>query len=135
MRDHLVLFDDTCPVCRRAVARIIALDPKGLFMFSPLNGRTAKQGLKGKIAYLRRENTILLIENAQRPPSMVWMRGRAMLRCFWILGGKWKWVGWLCYFPWLPDLIYKLIAKIRRSMRIEDVPERFFRSHKERFVP
>ncbi len=135
MKDHLVLFDDTCPFCRRCVARIIASDPKGKFIFSPLNGRTAKQGLKGKISYLRRQNTLLLIENAQRPPSKVWMRGRAVLRCMWLLGGKAKWIAWPCYFPWIPDLIYRLVAKIRRSMHIEDVPDRFFRANKDRFLP
>jgi predicted DCC family thiol-disulfide oxidoreductase YuxK len=133
MKDHLLLFDDKCPLCRRCVAHIIAMDAKSKFMFSPLSGRTAKQGLKGKVAYLRRENTILLIENAQRPPSMVWMRGRAVLRCYWLLGNKW--IGWMGYIPWIPDLIYRLIAKMRPLLRLEDVPDRFFRSHQDRFLP
>lgn len=135
MKDHLILFDDTCPFCRRCVAYLISLDLKDKFIFSPLNGRTAKQGLKGKLAYLRKANTIMLIENVQRPPSMVWLRGRAVLRCYWLLGGNWKWVGWMCYIPWLPDLVYKFVAKIRLAFKIEDVPERFFRSQKDRFLP
>ncbi len=135
MKDHLVLFDDTCRFCRRAVAHLIAIDLKDKFIFSPLNGKTAKQGLKGKMAYLRRANTMIVIENVNRPPSMVWMRGRASLRCFWIVGGKWKWIGWACFIPWIPDLIYRLVAKMRRLFPLEDVPDRFFRSQKDRFLP
>ena len=135
MKDHLILFDDTCPFCRRCVAYLISQDHKDKFIFSSLNGRTAKQGLKGKLAYLRKANTIMLIENVQRPPSMVWLRGRAVLRCLWILGNKWKWLGWMTYIPILPDLVYRIVAKIRLAFKIEDVPERFFRNQKDRFLP
>jgi predicted DCC family thiol-disulfide oxidoreductase YuxK len=135
MRDHLVLFDDKCPLCRCGVARIIELDHKKVFLFSPLEGRTAKQALKGKMAYLRKKNTIIVIENAHRPPCMVWMRGRAIMRLFWILGGSYRWFAWLCYVPLLTDLFYKLIASIRLKFKVKEVPERFFRAHQDRFLP
>ena len=135
MRDHLVLFDDTCVICRRSVARMIELDEKKVFLFSPLEGRTAKQALKGKMAYLRKNNTMVLIENAHKPPCLVWIRGRAAMRLFWILGKRYRWFAWLCYVPLLTDLVYKLIASIRRKIKLEDVPERFFRAHQERFLP
>ncbi len=135
MRDHLVLFDDTCVMCRRAVARMIELDDKKVFMFSPLEGRTAKQALKGKMAYLRKNNTMVLIENAHKPPSLVWIRGRAAMRLFWILGGRYRLFAWACYVPLFTDLVYKLVASVRRKIKLEDVPERFFRANQERFLP
>jgi predicted DCC family thiol-disulfide oxidoreductase YuxK len=135
MRDHLILFDDQCPICRRAVARIIELDDKKLFLFSPLEGRTAKQALKGKMAYMRKKNTVILIENAHKPPCLVWIRGRAIMRAFWLLDGKYKWFAWACYVPLFTDLIYKLIASIRKKIKVEDIPERFFRANQERFLP
>lgn len=134
MRDHLLLFDDHCPLCRRAVARAIAIDPKKLFMFASLESRTAKQALKGKMAYIRKQNTLVLIENVSRQPCMLWTRGRAIMRLFWLAGGHWKWIGWLCYVPLLTDLVYKLVAKIRQKFKVEDVPDRFFRSHKDLFL-
>ncbi len=135
MRDHLVLFDDKCPLCRRSVARLIELDHKKVFLFSSLEGRTAKQALKGKMSYLRRKSTMILIENAHKPPCMVWVRGRAAMRLFWILGGRYRWFAWLCYVPLFTDLFYKLIASIRHKLKLKDVPERFFRANQERFLP
>ncbi|MBS3903397.1 MAG: DUF393 domain-containing protein [Anaplasmataceae bacterium] len=135
MRDHLVLFDDTCTLCRRSVARIIELDDKKLFLFSPLEGRTAKQALKGKMAYLRKNNTMVVIENAHKPPCLIWIRGRASMRLFWILGKQYRWFAWLCYIPLLTDLGYKLVSFVRRKIKLEGVSERFFRAHQERFLP
>ncbi len=135
MRDHVVLYDDKCPICRRSVARLIELDHHKLFLYTPLEGRTARQALKGKMAYMRKSNTIILIENAHKPRCMVWMRGRAVMRMFWILGGSYRWFAWLCYVPLLTDVVYKLIAKVRHKLKVEDVPERFFRAHQERFLP
>ncbi len=135
MKDHIVLFDNTCPICRRAVARAIELDRKKVFLFSPLDGKTAKQALKGKMAYLRKKRSLIIIENAHRPPSLVWMHGRAAMRLFWILGGVYKCVGFLCYIPLLTDAIYKGISNLRHRIEVKDVPERFFRAHQERFLP
>lgn len=135
MRDHLLLYDDQCAVCRRTVARIIELDDKKLFLFTPLEGRTAKAALKGKMAYMRKKNTVILIENAHKPPCLVWIRGRAVMRTFWLLNRKYKWFAWTCYVPLLTDLIYKLVASMRKKIKLEDVPERFFRANQDRFLP
>lgn len=135
MRDHLILFDDQCPTCRHSVARIIEMDHKKIFLFSSFEGRTAKQALKGKLAYLRKKHTLLLIENAHKPPCFVWISGRAVMRTFWLLNKNYRWFAWVCYVPIFTDLIYKMVSAIRKKMNIKNVEERFFRAHQDRFLP
>ncbi len=53
------------------------------------------------------------------PSGKIWLRGRAVFRVLWLLGGKWKLLGWLYIMPFV-DLFYKFIAKHRK--RSGDLP-------------
>lgn len=55
--------------------------------------------------------SLILEENGR-----TWLRGRAVLRIFWLLGGAWRWIGWLYVMPIFPDLIYRLVARMRHHV-------------------
>jgi len=110
---HLVLFDDRCSLCWRSINRIQNWDKKKLFQFSPLKDKLAKQVLQNKYDKLKNANTLVLIENVQGPTSKIWIKGRAVMRILWLIGGCGKLIGWLAYMPLGIDQIYTFIAKRR----------------------
>lgn len=110
---HLILFDDRCSLCWRSVDRIRTWDKKKQFQFSSLRGKLAKQVLQNEYEKLKGANTLVLIENYQVPSSKIWIKGRAVMRILWLIGGYGKLVGWLAYFPIGIDQIYTFVAKRR----------------------
>ncbi len=110
---HLILFDDRCSLCWRSVDRIRSLDKKKQFLFSPIRDKLAKQVLQTEYDKYKNANTLVLIENYQVPSSKIWIRGRAVMRILWLIGGYGKLVGWLAYVPLGIDQIYSFIAKRR----------------------
>jgi predicted DCC family thiol-disulfide oxidoreductase YuxK len=105
---HSIIFlDQHCPLCRRTINFLARQDKKKHFRFAPLDGTTAKKMLLGN---LRDLNTVVLLE---QPGEKIWIRGRAVFRVLWLLGGKWKLLGWLYPMPFV-DLFYKFIAKHRK---------------------
>ncbi|MES2122018.1 MAG: DUF393 domain-containing protein [Chlamydiota bacterium] len=119
MTDHLILFDDTCPFCCHSVAQVYAWDREKLFRFAPLAGATARLVLKERWDELKAENTLVLMESGGR----LWIRGRAVCRIFWILGGWKKSVGILAFFPCGIDAIYSFVAKRRHRLRHSNLRE------------
>lgn len=119
---HLIFFDSSCPLCQNSVDRLIELDTKKIFIFSPLQGKTAQAELPEKV---RHQNSIVLYEFRVR----IWLRAQAVFRIFWLLGGKWKWIGWLWVLPGL-NLFYRLVARYRHAFfktahPIKRDPDRF----------
>ncbi len=110
---HLILFDSTCPFCCHSVAQVYAWDRRALFRFAPLEGKTARLVLKERWDGLRAENTLVLVESGGR----LWIRGRAVCRIFWLLGGWSRIVGILAFFPCGIDAIYSFVAKRRHQLR------------------
>lgn len=107
---HLLFFDENCPFCQNTINQIRALDRKGIFQCAPIGT------LPDSFADLKQANTLILIENAHSPKKRIWMRGRGVLRIFWLLGGKWKFLGALSCVPFLPDLVYRFVAKHRHLL-------------------
>ena len=119
---HLIFFDGNCGLCNQSVRFVVAHDPRALFDFAPLEGKTAAQQLDPK--WLK-ENTLVLLEHFGKPTQRLWVRGRGALRILWLLGGKWRLLGWMCFLPCGVDLVYRLIARHRRrvSLKKEKLPE------------
>lgn len=113
MKKHLILFDDRCSLCWRSVNRIRSWDHKKQFHYSPLREKLAKEILKSKYEKLKKADTLVLIENYQRPVAKIWIKGRAVMRIFWLIGGFGKLIGWLAFVPFGIDQIYTMIAKRR----------------------
>jgi predicted DCC family thiol-disulfide oxidoreductase YuxK len=113
---HLIFFDDTCSLCWRSVHKIHALDKKGIFQFFPLRDELARLSLKARWEELKNANTLILLENCHLPARKVWIRGRAVMRILWLLGGWWKLLGWLAFLPCGVDMIYALVAQRRHRL-------------------
>lgn len=131
---HLIFFDDTCGFCQNSVRRIIKLDRKELFAFAGLKSQTAAHILKGDKEYLKGENSLILVENYQTYSPRFWLRARAIFRILWLIGGKWKWLGWLYIVPFGTDAIYRLVANHRESLS-GDIKTELSPKEKERFLP
>lgn len=115
-RPHLILFDDTCSLCLRSVAKIRSWDSKGQFLFSPIMGNQAKNALKGQWKRLKNANTLVLIENYHSSSPRIWIKGRAVMRILWLIGGYRKLIGWLAFIPLGVDQIYSFVAKRRHRL-------------------
>ncbi|HEY5235700.1 MAG TPA: DUF393 domain-containing protein, partial [Rhabdochlamydiaceae bacterium] len=107
MMHSIIFFDQHCPLCRRTISYLASQDKKKHFRFAPLDGVTAENMFLSNLSYLRNLNTVILVEH---PGGKIWLRGRAVFRVLWLLGGKWKFLGWLYKMPFV-DLFYKFIAK------------------------
>lgn len=117
----LILFDRDCPLCRKSIGFIFERDAKHRFLFAPLSGKTAKEVVKN--SKLLKENTLVLLEDWRTPQKRLWIRGRGAFRILWLLGGKWRLLGWLCFVPFGIDLFYRLIAHHRHRLKISgDLP-------------
>lgn len=116
-RLHLIFYDADCPLCQRSVQAILKLDKAKIFLFAPLDGKTASQELKPE---LLKENTLILLEHYQKPMQRQWIRGRAVSRILWLIGGKWRFLGWLCYVPFGVDLAYRFVAHHRHFVKIKN---------------
>jgi predicted DCC family thiol-disulfide oxidoreductase YuxK len=110
---HLILFDDHCALCWRSIHRIRGWDRKTQFDYSPIKGKVAKQVLNIKYDQLKNANTLVLIENYQDTSPKIWIKGRAVMRILWLIGGWGKLVGWLAFIPFGVDQIYSFVAKRR----------------------
>jgi len=112
----MIFFDDTCPLCWRSVNRVLAWDRKKRFRFVPLRDELCKALLKERWKELKSANTLVLVENFLAKQPAIWIRARAVLRIFWLLGGKWKLLGWAAFIPFGIDPIYSFIAKRRHRL-------------------
>jgi predicted DCC family thiol-disulfide oxidoreductase YuxK len=102
---------------------ILRHDKNRQFLFAPLSGKTAKRYLDAHFD----KSTMVLIEASK---GRRWLCGKAAFRVFWLLGGKWKWIGWLYVMPFI-DPLYRLIA-FYRARFFKQLPLNVF---KERFLP
>ncbi|MBS0616151.1 MAG: DUF393 domain-containing protein [Verrucomicrobia bacterium] len=90
---NTIFYDASCSLCQRSVAWIKQRDKHHIFAFEPLKKET---------------DSLILVEGKKK-----WIRGRAVMRILWLLGGKWKLVGWLYVVPFV-DFFYRLVARHRR---------------------
>jgi predicted DCC family thiol-disulfide oxidoreductase YuxK len=111
---HVIFYDGECPLCNRVVQFILKADKARKFGFAPLGGKTAE----AKLAHFFLKNpdldTLILLQDMGREDEKLMIEGKGALRILWILGGKYRWIGWLSYLPgcWF-GLLYRLIARRR----------------------
>lgn len=134
MIHSLIFFDAECPLCWRSIAFVIKIDRAQRFLFAPLRGKTAEEYLHGVKAARRAANSMILIENCRSSQERIWLRGRAVFRILWLIGGVWRWLGWLSFVPVGVDGLYRLIARHRRVLKIEGSSQ-VAKENPERFLP
>lgn len=133
MNDHIVFFDDECPLCHKAVRHIIEIDENRFFLFAPLRGETAHQVLTGPQTKLLQANSLVLAENYQSTERRFWVRSHAIFRIYWLVGHGWGLVGILSFLPsWIGDFFYNWIAAHRHQFKLK-IPETI--KPLDRFLP
>ncbi len=131
--DHLLFFDHECPFCVRSVRQMIQQDVEHKFAFAPLRGETAKEVLSGPQSFLKKANSLVVVENWQSTDRKFWTKSRAMLRVYWLLGGQWKLFGCFSFFPrFLGDFIYDQVSAHRHQFRLRPDQEI---GPEDRFLP
>jgi predicted DCC family thiol-disulfide oxidoreductase YuxK len=109
---HLVFYDGECGLCDHAVQFILKHDKKKIFVFAPLQGKTASSYLK-PIPPL---DTMVLIENYPDNPR-IYKRSQAAFRTLWLIGGFWTIPGLLYFLPKaFFDWGYNLVARNRHTL-------------------
>jgi predicted DCC family thiol-disulfide oxidoreductase YuxK len=113
MKEHIIFFDDQCSFCNQCVLLALKLDKRKRFFFSSLRGQTASRLLTE--SYLK-ENSLVLLENRGKNKNKIWMRGKAVLRIVWLLGGSWRLLGWVVFVPFGADILYRIVAMRRHKI-------------------
>ncbi len=133
MPEHLIFFDGECALCHRAVRHIIEIDEEKKIAFAPLKGETAKHILSGPNERYAHMNSLIFLENYQSTNREFWTRSQAILRVYWIIGGKWALIGWLSFFPcWIANFFYRWVANHRHQFKFRPMHEI---GPKDRFLP
>ena len=102
----VILFDGVCGLCNKSVDFLIGRDTGKLFLFSPLQGKFAREHVPEDTENL---DTLVYWEN-----GTIFRRSSAVLRILTQLGG-----GWFLLFPlllippFLRDPFYRFVARIR----------------------
>jgi predicted DCC family thiol-disulfide oxidoreductase YuxK len=133
MNQHLVFFDAECPLCYRAVQHLISIDKDLKFRFAPIDGKTSSSMLTGPLKRYLHVNSLVLIENYQSTERHFYIRSKATLRIYWLIGHKWTALGFLNFFPtFIGDAIYRKLAKHQHKFKIK-MPH--FTESSSRFLP
>ncbi|MBT2292350.1 thiol-disulfide oxidoreductase DCC family protein [Paenibacillus albidus] len=105
----VVLIDGVCHLCQGLVRFIIPRDPKGRFLFAPLQSETSRQLLLGTSLDPGQLSTVVLLED-----GVVYTESAAALRIARRLRFPWPaaYVFILVPRP-LRNAVYKLVAKNR----------------------
>lgn len=120
MYEHLIFFDEQCPLCHRSVQHIIDIDVHQRFVFAPLKGSTAHDILIGPQESLKKANSLVLVENYQSTGRRFWVRSKAILRIYWLVGHGWRLLGIFSFFPsFIGDLFYRWLAAHRHQFKLK----------------
>ncbi|MEP5612487.1 MAG: DCC1-like thiol-disulfide oxidoreductase family protein [Cyclobacteriaceae bacterium] len=104
----VVFFDGVCNLCNSSVNFIIRRDRKGLFKFSPLQGKYAASALPAELITKERLPSLVLLD------KQVKMKSTAVLSIAKRLNGLWPLLYIFIIIPaFLRHLVYDFIAKNR----------------------
>jgi predicted DCC family thiol-disulfide oxidoreductase YuxK len=103
---RIIFFDGPCPLCNRVIHWIMKADTRRLFLFASLQGETARDLPKDR-------DSLILLE--ERPSGRrLTFEAKAVLRILWLLGGRYRLLGWARILPgWLTNPYYRAIARNR----------------------
>ena len=116
MKKYLLFYDGNCGLCDQCVQFVLKKDKDKKFFFAPLQGITAKSALLSLSAEQKKIDSMVLIDGYLCGDQKIYLEGKAALRIFWLLGGVWRILGILHFFPaCLYNWIYRLVAKNRHK--------------------
>ena len=65
----------------------------------------------------READSVILVENYDSKNPRYSLFGKAVFRIGWLLGGRWRLMGWISFLPaFLYDWAYRLVAHNRRRL-------------------
>ncbi len=109
---HIVIFDGVCNFCNGAVNFIIKRDPKGLFVFTPMQTELARQLMQKHHIFNVGIDTFLLIRN-----DRCFVFSTAALEIARDLTGGWFLFNGFRIIPaFMRDFFYKLFARNRYAL-------------------
>lgn len=107
-RQPIIFFDGVCGVCNTFVNMVLRADRKGVFLFAPLQGTTARKLLPPRSPDPRDWSLILLDENGIHDQL------DASMQIYRRLGGLWTVLSWLRFLPrFITTPCYRLFARHR----------------------
>ncbi len=128
---QILFFDGVCGLCNTAVDWFLRHDRGLRFMYSPLQGETAK-------ALLNASDCLNLESIVYFDRGQTYRRSQAIALILRNLGGVWKWLGYLILLcpRVLSDFVYNAIAKYRyRIFGRKNVCRIPSREERARFLP
>jgi predicted DCC family thiol-disulfide oxidoreductase YuxK len=136
IRKHLLFYDGECGLCDRMVNFVLKADQRKVFLFAPLQGKTAELELKNLPPEKKDIDSLILIENYGTEQAEITTHGKGALRVLWLLGGCWKLIGWKSFLPsGFFDALYRFVAKNRHRFFSKESCRLLKSSERERFLP
>ena len=104
----IIFFDDVCGMCNVFVNFMLRVDKKGIFLFAPLQGTTAKELLPPLTDDPKEWSMVYVDERGIHDES------DASLEVYRRLGGIWRVLSWLRFVPRvLRNPVYRILARNR----------------------
>jgi predicted DCC family thiol-disulfide oxidoreductase YuxK len=105
----ILLFDGVCNLCNGSVQFVIKRDPKGKFLYAPLQSEVGQALLEKYGLPIETMNSVVLVENGN-----VFTKSDAPLQVSRSLGGFWPLASMFTLVPkFIRDRIYDWIARNR----------------------
>jgi predicted DCC family thiol-disulfide oxidoreductase YuxK len=122
-------------LCDQIVQFILKHDKKEIFIFAPLQGKTAAEKLNQLPESYKTLDSLILIEDFNLPHEKISVLGQGAFRILWLLGGAWALIGWMCFLPpFLYNWGYRLVAKNRHRFFPQNICVIPDPSMKDRFL-
>lgn len=106
-----VFYDAKDGISKSVIAKVKKMDKRDQFTFSSLDGKKAKTIFTGNYSFLRRDKYVVFLEGKR-----VWVKGNAVLRLFWLVGGPFKALGFFFFVPgFIVNPIFRLCSLFVRG--------------------
>lgn len=107
----LVLYDGACGFCHGWVQWILGRESGTLLRFAPLQGSTVVQLRAAGISVPDSMNTLVFVRDGQ-----AFVRAQAVAHIAGHLHYPWRGLSVIRFVPWLPNLVYRLVARFRMRL-------------------
>jgi len=103
----IIFFDGVCGLCNRAVDFLIRRDTNRIFLFAPLQGKTASSELHGSLT--DNPETIVCKDG-----KSLYYKSDAILHIMMKIGGVWNFMAIFYIIPkFIRDFVYDIVANNR----------------------
>jgi len=109
---YIIIFDDDCLVCNKAVRFIIKKDPQAIFHFTSMHSKTAQRLIKDFNIEQKDRDSIIFVKDER-----ALLRSDAVLEILHTLEGMYSYLYVFRFVPkFIRDTLYDLFAKNRKKL-------------------